>query len=44
MVSQYLDAVFVGPIVENPTKEVNICPFYRLFREEIVCHETDTTR
>ena len=38
--SQDLDAILIGPVVQDPTKQVYICP-YRLFSENIVGEEPD---
>jgi len=35
------DDIFVGPVVQDPTEEVDISPMQRLRGEEVVLHEVD---
>ena len=35
--------VFIGPIVEDAAKEVDLCPLDRLLGEEVVSHEFQST-
>lgn len=44
MASKYTCRILIGPVVEDPTKEVYICPFDRLLGEEVVSHELQPTR
>ena len=38
---QDLDAVYVGPVMEEPEEIIQICTFYRLLYEEIVGRKGD---
>jgi hypothetical protein len=36
-----LDAVFIRPVMQNPTKEIYVSTVYGLFLEKVMRHEVD---
>ena len=43
-VTEDLDTVFVGPVMEYPAEKISICSFHRLFSHEVMRHEGYTVR